>query len=161
MHRHVFVLLATNVGPTQLAAQRSVCNTPVELDSATTATDLVFYGVVTQNRPVKQVVSVGNKYSWMTREVGIKIERVWKGELLDTATLFVGLDSDTTRAIKVGKRYLVFGTMGGMTASKVENGRDVVDTIVDYKAGDAVYVNACSGIVSLPAKHLPPGGVTP
>jgi len=83
-----------------------VCNTPVELDSATTATDLVFYGVVTQNRPVKQVVSVGNKYSWMTREVGIKIERVWKGELLDTATLFVGLDSDTTRAIKVGKRYL-------------------------------------------------------
>jgi hypothetical protein len=151
----------TCVLPPRLASQQSVCGTPVQLEREIASADVVFYGTVIENRPVKQVLRIDKMYSWTSREIRIIARHIWRGELPDTVRLSVGLDSDTTRRIVVGERYLVLGSMGRMIVTRKEPGRAAtVDTQLTYRAGDPVYVKPCPGIVSLPVERLPAGGVS-
>ena len=157
----VFVFVATGL-PTKVAAQVSLCSQPVRLDSAMASADVVFYGIVIESRPVKQVLRFDEMYSWMDREVGLRVLRVWRANLGDTVRIRLGRDSDTTRAMQVDKEYLVFGTQFiRMIESRVKEGRKVsVDTHV-FKPHDYVYSHPCSGVVSVPASRLPAGGAAP
>lgn len=157
----VFVFVATGL-PTKVAAQLSLCSQPVRLDSAMASADVVFYGTVIQSRLVKQVLRFDTMYSWMDREVELRVLRVWKANPGNTVRIRLGRDSDTTRAMQVGKEYLVFGTQFiRMIEAKVEEGREAsVDTHV-FKPHDYVYSRPCSGVVSVPASGLPPGGAAP
>ena len=158
----VIALLLSTAPYLHLGAQQTVCGSAIGLDSATAASDLVFYGRVLENRAAQQVGLVVDGYSppsWMTRRVQMLVQQVWKGELLDTVWIFVGLDSDTTRAIKDGKPYLVFASKG-RTVSRTYQGTELVsiDTHVWYKPGAPIDAEPCTGFVSIPPRKLPLGG---
>ena len=160
MHRVFIIILAWCALPPRLEPQQSVCGTPVQLESAIASADLVFYGTITENRPVRQVIRTDKMYWWTSRGIRMVARYVWKGEIPDTVQLVVGPDSDTTRRIMVGEQYLVLGTMGRMIGTTSGRGRVVaVDTQLVYRVGDPVYVKPCLDIVSLPVEGLPTGGV--